>query len=229
MMKIALAIIVTIFALIGITVKPLRAHRGKIMAAYAVMVIFLFAFYNYRTKELILPFYKHNNQMFYQSRFADTGEYPDALLPYVLKGKTIVIPNIVKWDDSIKETYDFWQNGDMINMNLYNIFTESGARVEFGDYIYLLDKERQEKDMTRLGFLNDTFRYSYFYNDLESEYGNGFYYYWFYGANAVPFEIALCEDGFVDADTLYVLFDENGSLNLVSQAYYDKEVANAVD
>lgn len=225
MMKIALSALVTILLIIALFIKPLRAHRWKIMTAYALSVIFLFAFYNYRTINLILPFYQPKNQMFYQKEYTDTKEYPDALLPYLLNGKEVAIPSQLKWDESVMETYDHWQNGGMLNMNIYNILSENGAKVDFEDYLYIIDREIFEKELSELGYLNDTFRYSFFYNDIQSEYGNGFYYYWSYGASTQPFELLVWPDGIKEASKLYLMFDYEGNkLYLISSEVYEKHI-----
>ena len=223
-MKILLSLIITLITVALILYKPTRKHLGKVLCGYFVMVIVLFAFYNYRTAGYILKFIRPVNQMFYQPDFQESGEYPDALLPYILEGKKIYLPTIFEWDESIKETYDHWQSGGMLSMNMQNILEENGAQVILDDYMFMLDTKKYQKDMVDLGYLNDTFRYSFFYNDLESEYGNSFYYYWFYGVNAVPFKLNVCPKAYMDSDTLYMMFDEDANLYLVSKEYFEQEV-----
>lgn len=223
-MKIALSLMVTLAVIIALFIKPLQKHRWKIMAFYGVIVTGLFIFYNVRTKDFILRFIKPTNQMFYQADFSRTDEYPDALLPYLLDGKTVIMPSLFAWDPSIKETYEHWQSGGMLYMNIENVLKENGACVKIGDYNGNFDSDRYKDDMLNLGYLNDTFRYSYFYNDLVSEYGNGFYYYWFYGANAVPFKLYFCPTDLEKEDTIYLLTDEAG-LYMVPESYY-LEVTN---
>lgn len=224
-MKILLSAFVTIFVIIALCIKPLRVHKWKIMAAYAVLVIFLFAFYNVRTKDLILPFYKPTNQMFYQREFVDTKEYPDALLPYVLNGKKVILHRLMVWDKEDEETYDIWQKGGMFNLNLDNIIKENGGSIERTDYYVLFDPKLIESDVDELGYLNDAFRYSFFYNDIQKEFGNSFYYYWSYGVSASPMELYISKD-FENADTFYLMIDINdgNKYYLVSEEVYNKYV-----
>ena len=222
-MKIALSLMVTILVIIALIIKPLRKYKWTIMAIYGFAVIVLFVFYNYRTRDLILPFYKPVNQMFYQDDYIKTKEYPDAFMPYLLKGKEVVVPTLVTWDEDKKETYDHWQSGGMLYMNMVNIFEENGAMVSWKEYNFFLDQEKYEDEIIELGYLNDTFRYSFFYNDIECEYGNGFYYYWAYGANSIPFELLICKRDIETADKLYLMFNSTGDmLYLVSESVYEE-------
>jgi len=223
MMKIALSVGLTLVVIIALLIKPLRKYKWKIMAGYAICVILLFVFYNYRTIGLILPFYRPTNQMFYQSDYVATKEYPDAFLPYLLKDKEVVVPTTLSWDESKKETYDHWQSGGMLYMNIINILSENGAKVSKEDYFYIFDQEKFQDELTDIGYLNDTFRYSFFYNDLESEYGNGFYYYWAYSASTTPFELYVSKKDVESCDRMYLMFNiEGNKLYLVSEAIYDE-------
>lgn len=225
-MKIVLSLAVTIIVIAALLIKPLKKYRWKIMAGYALAVAGLFLFYNVRTKDLILPFYKPTNQMFYQPEYTKTSEYPDALLPYLLEGKKVILPSFFAWDPSIKETYEHWQSGGMLNMNMENVLIENGASVELKDYSTFIDADKYESDMLALGYFNDTFRYSYFYNDMTSEYGNGFYYYWFYGANAIPFKLIICPVGFEESDVLYAMLDKDSNFYLIPEKYYEEVTKN---
>ena len=222
-MKIILSLALTIAVIAALLIKPLKKHRWKIMACYGLFTVALFIFYNARTLDLILPFYKPQSQTFYQSDYADTKEYPDALLPYILKDKEVVVPTLLTWDEANKESYDHWQSGGMLNMNTVNILTENGAKVTKEDYLFILDPEALENELIELGYLNDTFRYSFFYNDLESEYGNGFYYYWAYGASSIPFELYICPKDLKEADRLYLMYDAEGdTMYLISDSVYEE-------
>lgn len=221
-MKILLSLLITIFAFGAMSIKKLRVHKWKIMGCYFAGIIVLFVFYNYRTLDFMLPFYHPTNQMFYQSDFINTGEYPDALLPYLLDGRTVYISEAITWNDEDKEIYDFWGSGQMSCMNIVNILEHSGATVE-KIKSYLIIRGDQKQKFEFIGYINDTFRYSHFYNDIVSEYGNGFYYYWFYAASMNPTGLYICQEDIEDADELCLLMDENANIYIASKSYADKE------
>lgn len=223
-MKIILAGTITLLVVLALLVKRLRKYKWGIMGAYLVGVIALFAFYNYRTLDLILPFYHSSNQLFYQKEFVEAGEYPDSLLPYIFEGKNVYLPNYIYWNEDTIDSYDAWNNGEILCMNIEKILTSSGANViysECGDKI----KDEQKQLFEDLGYLNDTFRYSFFYNNLESEYGNAFYYYWYYGANSAPIKMYVCAHDLESAEDLMILFDKEMGFYLIAKDYYEKEVA----
>lgn len=224
-MKIILSLGVAGMAIAMLAIKPLSKYRWKIMGAYAVLVICLFAFYNYRTVDLILPFYHPVNQMFYQDEFAqgDEGIYPDSFLPYYLKGRTVMIPEYMKWDDIDLESEDIWESGQMLCINLINVLKSCDAKIETGDNRKLIQSDAIRDDFTDMGYLNDTFRYSFLHNDITTEYGNAFYYLWFYSANSTPFKLFICDDGSDRSDSLVLLFDENMNIYLVSSEYYESK------
>lgn len=223
-MKIILATIITLLALACLLIKKLRIYKWGIMLAYFVSVIALFAFYNYRTIDYILPFYHPTNQMFYQEEFVEDGEYPDSLLPYILDGKKVHLPNYIYWNEDTVDSIDAWKNGELLCMNIENVLTNSGATVVYDDFDYKIS-DSQKDAFEELGFLNDTFRYSFLYNNLKEEYGNAFYYYWYYSANSQPIKMYICPKQYEESDDLLLLFDANMGFYLISKDYYDKEVA----
>lgn len=222
-MKIALSLVLTIIVLAAIVIKPLWRFRWKIMAGYAFAMIILFTFYNYRTINLIIPIYHPLNQMFYQSEFAEEGEYPDALLAYILQDRNVVLPAYAAWDDSNIDSEEAWKDGNILCMNIENILKESGANVYYSDMKYVIEESEKEY-FEDFGYLNDTLRYSYLYNNLETEYGNGFFYYWFYGASTQPMKLYVCTNNMDEDDTLYLLFDGGFNFYLVSSQFYEEEV-----
>lgn len=223
-MKILLALSVTIFAIAALLIKPLRRHRWKIMGAYAILVICLFALYNIRNRNLILTFLNPTNQLFYQPEFAEGDEklYPDALLTYLLEGKEVYVPAYVAWDDVDASSDEVWENGQMLCINFMNILRSNGADIQVGENYDILDGESVRDEFDDLGPLNDTFRYSFFYNNLTGEYGNGFYYYWFYGANSNPFNLYVYKNGTDKADKLVALFDGSMNIYLAPYEFYEK-------
>lgn len=224
-MKLALTLIITIAVIVALITRPLRRYKWIVLGAYAVMVICLFAFYNVRTIDLILPFYHPTNQLFYQSDFLEEEEvlYPDALLPYLLENKNVYLPAYMMLDGLDVNTDEVWQNGQMLGLNIKNILESCGANVITGQMYPIIDENKVKELFTDFGCLNDTFRYSFFHNNLEGEYGNAFYYYWFYGASSEPFNLYLYNDGVCASDDLILLFDDNTNVYLVPSNIYEQK------
>lgn len=220
-MKLILSVLLTLVVIAALLVKKLRAHIGTIMVSYAIIMIGLFCFYNYRTAGIILPFYKPVNQSFYQTDFIEDGEYPDAALWYILRDKTIVIPLAADFSDVDVNSFDGWLSGEIININYENIFTKNGAKVIKIDEANKLVPSEHIGDFENLGYINDALRYSYMHNDLTSEYGNGFYYYWAYSTQSEPTKLFLNINDIDKDDVYYLMFDENLNLYLTSENYYD--------
>ena len=227
-MKIALSLGLTLCVLVLLMIKKLKPHRGKIILVYAVGVTLLFAVYNFRTASLILPLYYPKNQMFYQTEFLENGEYTDALLPYILDGKSVHVPEFfLIYREADLNNADAWEEGLMQINDTINILEEFGAKVVPNPEITDIEDYRAFDEITEnAGYLNDTYRYSYFYNNLDSEYGNGFRYYWFYSEQKEPFSLKINTDGLEECDDLYMLCDYDCNIYLVSEKVY-KEVTGS--
>lgn len=221
-MKLILSVLLTLVVIVALLVKKLRAHIGAIMVSYAIIMIGLFCFYNYRTADIILPFYKPVNQAFYQNDFIKDGEYTDAALWYILRDKTVIIPFSADFEGVGEDSFnDVWLSGKITDTNYENIFSKNGARVEriHADTFWVPDEHKDE--FKKLGYLNDALRYSFMYNDFTSEFGNAFYYYWAYSTQSAPIELFLNIDDIDKDDVYYLMFDENVNLYLTSENYYD--------
>lgn len=224
-MKIALSIALTAVIIVLLCIKKLKPYRGHIVCLFGIGTIILFAVYNYKTADLILPFYHPVNQTFYQPEFVSTGEYTDALLPYIVKGKTINMYDYTMDIDSDLNNMDSWNTGTMLLADIRNILEENGATVNrMSDYPVFVTQEKVEELFENVGYLNDTFRYSYFYNNLNTEYGNGFYYYWFYSVSDEPFCLYVATEGIRESDELYMLTDKSGNWCLMSKEVFNREV-----
>lgn len=230
-MKIALSLGLTFVVVVLLLIKSLKKYRGKIVFFYGCAVAALFAFYNIRTADLILPFYHPTNQMFYQPEFFEEGLYPDSLLPYLLKGKTIHISDYgVDLDGDLNSFYA-WVEGRFMMKDMINIFEEFGADVEISTedennvLAERLSLDKSQALCADFGGMNDTFRYAFFHNDLETEFGNGFYYYWFYSSSMKPFNLLIDPEGIEEAADLYVLKDDNDNMVIVSEDVFYREVA----
>lgn len=226
-MKIALSLEITFLVIVLLLIKKLKPYRGKILFFYGLAVAGLFAFYNFKTAGLILPFYRPKNQMFYQSEFLEDGLYTDALLPYLLKGKTVHMYDYDVDENGDYNSFDAWVNGQIMVRDMANIMEEFGAKTDIMSQApKILSRSQTEAMCENVGYLNDTFRYSYFYNDLDSEYGNGFYYYWFYSVSKPPFCLYIDRENIDEAEDLYFLTDEEGNMILMSSDVYEREEEN---
>ena len=229
-MKIALSMGLTIVVIALLLIKSLKKYRGRIVFFYGCAIVCLFAFYNLRTANLILPFYHPTNQMFYQPEFAEEGLYPDSFLPYLLKGKTVHISDYGVDLDADCNSFYAWVEGRVMTKDIMNILENFGADVVItpaNENEILAESISSEKSRALcfdLGGFNDAFRYAFFHNDLNTEFGNGFYYYWFYSSSMKPFNL-LVDPKTAEADAdLYVLKDEDDNLVILSEEVYAREV-----
>lgn len=221
-MKIILSATITFITFALLLTKKGKENRWKVLAGYALCVIALFVFYNIKTADLILPFYRPTNQLFYQPEFLEEGEYTDSLLPYVVGGKTIHLPSYILDELPGKESAEAWQTGEMFCLNIFEVMKNCGAKTVIDEDNNFSMNIGEASDFEDIGYLNDAFRYSFLYNNSTEKYGNSFYYYWFYGDNFAPFKMYLYKDGLMENDELYLLVGSDRSLYLMPHEVYLK-------
>lgn len=219
-----LAIVVMILILIK------KEYRTKIICGYLLCVIGLNIVYNFRVLPLIAPFYHPYNQSFYQMEFLENGEFPDAFVPMVVNGKSIITPNDpLTIDESTAEGRD-WLYAYYHITNITNYMKLNKADVindESLNGIYV--KEENQKDFYDLGYANDMFRYTFLCNDFWEELGNYFTYYWYYYENLSEMHFYINPEGMDAAEELVLLWDnsngkENEDYYLMTKDYFEREV-----
>jgi len=218
-----------LLALIMIIIK--KEYRIKIISGYLICIVLLNIAYNYKVLPLVAPFYRSANQTFYQEEFLENGEFPDAFLPLILKGKTIITPNDPQTIDEATAVGRDWLYAYYHIKNITNYMELNDAQVindESLNGIYVSDEKKG--DFYDLGYANDMFRYTFICNDFWEELGNYFTYYWYYFENLDEMHFYINPEGIKDAKELIILWDnsngkENEDYYLMTKDYYDREVA----
>lgn len=234
LIALALAVCVAVLLIIPITKK----YRTYILLAFGCACALLGAAQTFRNASLILPFYHPDNQAFYQPQFASEGSYPDAILPLLVKGKTVYIKddlddylaNHSKQAESTSyfDDWKYWMYEYYHQNNLTDFLTAAGATVvakdEYNDSI--IDDEKI-KDFEWLGYTNDLNRYLFPLSKLNEEWSNSFFYYWYYSTYLPLSEVYVMGENVNTATELVILSDdnENETWYVMTKDYYDREVA----
>ena len=242
LMKIMIAAAITAAALTSLHIPVLSRKKGIILSAYALVMILLFGVYNIRTLDNIITFYRPTNQSIYQPKFLSHGEYPDAFLDTFFKGKTVYTA-----DDAydVKDEGDPNEEDDLVfegqlhywiyyyyhSVNMWNYLSLHDATIVKDpnlNSIRLTGKQRVK--FIRLGPANDMLRYTFALTPYKGEWGNGFYYFWFYNYHAPNSYVYICPEGIKDAKELVVIcqtdsfFLDSDSYFISSKEYFDRMI-----
>lgn len=222
-MKIILAAVLTIVALVALHIPKLKNKRGIVLAAYAAGMILFFVVYNVRTMDNIVRFSHPVNQSMYQPEFLETGEYVDAFLDDFLQGKTVYTPDDAKtvrddivvdddWDYLDKltgESGHYWLYFYYHAVNMWNYLELNHATVIKDESLNGIELSDEQKSRYEdLGHANDMLRYTFPLSPYNGEWGNGFYYYWFYNYFIGDSHVYICTDGLMEARELVVIWQD---------------------
>lgn len=226
-MKFLLIVILAIIAMVLAKIK--KEYRMHITAGFIVCVIILNVAYNVYAMNSVMPLFRPINQLTYQLRNLDAGEYPDALLPLIVKGKKIHVI-----DDPDKETDHWWPYNRYHYRNAVNYI-----RFWDGEVISDLPKDTVISDdvmseFTDVGYANDMFRNTFFWADrgnLLYSYQeiNYFGFYWWYNSQIPAIHIYMIPEGLAEADeVVWIWQDIEGepaeNTYVMSKDYYEKNI-----
>ena len=238
-MKFALAGMLTLAVIIAMFIPNLKKYRGHVLAAYGIGAVLLSAFQTSRTAALMLPFYHAKEQTFYQSDFAKEGLYPDAILQLLVKDRTVytkddlddylrehgMMGNDTSWFDDGK----YWMYQHYHQKNTSEFLRAAGAEIKAEDrFNDAVITEEQLNDFEVIGYSNDLYRYLFPLSELNDEWSNSFFYYWYYSTFIGTKNVYMNPDGMDTARELVVLWDEDETLYVMTLDYYDREVAQNV-
>lgn len=244
-MKIVLALGLTAaaFAALHIPSKTADRHKknGIILALYAMGMVLFFVVYNIRTVHLILPFYQPRLQSMYQMDFLAGGEYPDAFLTEFFNGKTVYTPDdafevsddfdLTSDENDYDEHGNYWIYDYYHAVNMWNFLDFSKATVVKDDSMNDLRLSDEQKDYFEdLGSANDMMRYTSALTPYTGEWGNGFYYYWFYNYFIGDSRVYMCTQDIADSKELVVIWQQTDehdtdSFYIASKSFYDEVIA----
>ena len=231
-MKVIATLILTVIAMILLAIK--KEYRSIILGSYVVIMVLFGVFYNYKTINNIVSFHRPTEQTFYQKEYMENGDYPDAILPIILNGKTVYTKNDHYTIDKAEEEGKNWMYSPYHKYNAINFMEFCGAEVNF-DRAYnktMISDADIENDFENLGRTNDMFRYSFMHAKGDEFLWNYFNFYWYYyeylGDAYVYIETTQDElgDTVYTADELMVLWDspkdhEEENLYIMTKTYYD--------
>lgn len=243
-MKIVLALCLTVaaFAALHIPVKgPYKNKKnGIILVLYAMGMVLFFVAYNIRTVHLILPFYRPILQSMYQMEFLAEGEYPDAFLTEFFKGKTVYTPNdafdvsddfdLSSDENDYDEHGNYWIYDYYHAVNMWDFLDFAKASVVKDDSLTGVRlSDEQKAYFEDLGAANDMMRYTFALTPYNGEWGNGFYYYWFYNYFIGDSRVYMCTEEISDAKELVVLWQQTeehdtDSFYIASKQYFDEVI-----
>ena len=243
-MKLVLAVVITLAVIVALHIPKLKSKRGIVLAVYAAGMILLSFVYNFRTLDHIVRFSRPTNQSMYQPEFFENGEYVDAFLDEYLKGKTVYTPDDadeVRDDIDVDDDWNYLEElvGDRDDYWLYYYYhaVNMWQYLEFNHATVVKDEslngialsDDQKAAFEDLGYANDMLRYTFPLTPYNGEWGNGFYYFWFYNYFIGDSHVYMCTEGLKDANELVVLWQhenhhDTDSYYIASRDYFYGEI-----
>lgn len=240
LVKVIIAGALTLAVFVAFNIPALKKKRGIILALYALGMIAFFAVYNFRTMDLIISTYHPFDQTLYQRQFLKTGEYTDAFLDEFLKGKTVYTMDdeytdkdiyVLNGENDFDEDGNYWLYHQYHAVNMWNFLDLCGASVvKDGSLNETVLSKEQRSYFEDLGTANDLMRYTFLLSPYSEEWGNGFYYYWYYNDYIGDSRVYICPEGLEDADELVLIWQHEDILGtecyfIASKQYYDEVIA----
>lgn len=222
MLKFALIIVLAVVALVLIKLKS--EYRTHITAGFIICIIILNIAYDIKLQDAYMKPVRAVNQLNYQGSFAETLEYPDALLPLALKDKKVHVIN-----DAEKIDGFWWQPKRYHYYNAVNYIEYCNAEVinDIPEGFVISEGERNKfKD---LGYANDMFRNTCIFADRnnldEGQEINYFGFYWWYNEHCDAMHIYVSDEDLSDKDELVWIWhmtnnNESEDTYVMSYDYY---------
>ena len=233
-MKIMIAGTLTLAVFTALHVPMLKKRKGIILVLYALGMIMFFAVYNVRTLDHIIKFFRPVTQTVYQKEFLATGEYTDAFLDEFLKGRTVYTPDdaydLQTASEDAEADGQYWLYGYYHANNIWNYLEFDKASVVKDDSLngYIINDE-QKSYFEDLGAANDLLRYTFPLTKFDEEWGNGYFYYWFYNYYIGESHIYVCAEGLANAHDLVLVWQsaedhDTEDYYIASKEYFDEVI-----
>ena len=230
----------TVAALVALHIPKLKKKRGIVLAAYALGMVLFFVVYNTRTIDRIVRFSHPVNQSMYQPEFFENGEYIDAFLDVFLDGKTVYTPDdaytVSDNIDVSSSSEDYDADGNYWLYHYYHA-VNMWQYLDFNKAVIVKDSalndvvltDEQKNHFEDLGYANDMMRYTFPLTPYNGEWGNGFYYYWFYNTFIGDAHVYICTEELADAGELVIIWQKEGGHDkdnyyIASKEYFDREI-----
>lgn len=219
-------LIVSILALIK------KEYRILLTLIFVVYVILMNLFYNSKNIGNIVNEKTTVNQLIYQESYKESKEYPDALLPFLVKHKNVYVKNDPVTRAEAREKHFNWAYSYYHMHNASNAFIHMHAFLIPDDSlnnVYIDEAHRNQFE--NIGYANDMMRNSLMYsNNFGDESGNYFYYYWYYGDQRSEMNMYVNFDGIYEAKELVLLWqlkdpsEETEDFYLMTKEYYEENI-----
>ena len=239
-MKIIIAAGLTLTVLVLLHIPKLKNRKNIILGVYAFGMILFFLTYNIRTLNNNIRFSHPGYQTLYQPEYIETGEFPDAFLDEFIKGKTVytkddaytVSDEIDVNEDHTFDNYDnYWLYYYYHAKNMWSYLELNKAKIikdkGLNDVILSDDQKTYYED---IGPANDMLRYTFSLTPYKGEWGNAFYYYWFYNTFIGDSRIYLCPEDLKNETELVILWQhtdqhDTESYYISSKKFFDRVIA----
>lgn len=238
-MKFVLAIALMVFTIVALAIPKLKKYRSAVIIIFSLASIALSAMQTIKTADLMLPFYHPMQQSFYQKEFMKEGLYPDAFLQLLVRNKTVYTKDDLddylanhskrEGDTSWFDDGKYWMYEFYHQKNATAFLEAAGAKViASDDYNNTVLTEDNLKSFEDCGYVNDLYRNLFLLSDLNDEWSNSFFYYWYYATAIGEKRIYMNPEGLEKETDLVILWDEDETLYVMTKTYYDREVGEDV-
>ena len=230
MMKFVLILAPGILAYIMCRIK--KEYRMQITAAFIVYVILMNVAYNYKTAGNFVRFIRPVNQLIYQEKYKDTGEFPDAIIQHLINDRTVYTKDDRFSIEEAEEKGYNWLYAYYHVTNPVSYLSHYGAEVvqdaNLNDNI--INDQARTEDFEDIGYANDMMRNVCMYYPDDEELANYFFHYWYFSENVGAMHIYINYDGLKDANEIVFLWQnqEGGSetedFYIMTKDYYDRNI-----
>jgi len=231
-MKIFLFTAVFLGLIAALIIKVKSKYRFWVTSIYFVLIILLNTIINQYRISSIQTFNRTFNQLVYQEKFKDNGEFPDALLNEIIDGKTVYM----KEDPSnlylVTLTQFMWLYPYYHYHNASLYFEHYGSKVIHDESLNnsVINGDCRN-DFEDIGYANDMLRNVFLYHSDNTGAADYFYHYAYYRAYVNGMHIYVNFDHIAENEELVLLWqlqnpddptDETEDLYLMTKTYYDE-------
>lgn len=230
MIKFLLILIPGIICMIMIRFKS--KYRMQITAGFIVFVILMNLIYNARFISGLISLRTTVNQLIYQEEYADSLEYPDALINIIIDGKTVYMKEDYKTIPESEELGFNWMYGYFHYIAPSAYFEHYGSEVIHDEELNnIVIKKDEHPEFEDIGYANDMLRNVCLFHPDTTEIADYFSHYWYYREWVKGMHIYANLDGIKDADELVLIWqnvsenEETEDLYLMTKQYFDENIA----
>lgn len=228
MRHVALLLMACIFLLL---INIFKKHREIILIVAILILSAISGIYCYKNADGILSKRQPVNQTFYDTKYIDTCEFPDAFLRLFLKGKTVYVKSDrLNIEEAEGQGFE-WQYAYYHVENMVSYLNSIDAiPVEDSSYNDVVISKEKAKDFERLGYLNDLLRNSMMRSKYDDDSGSFFFYLWYYRDLAKTSYLYLHEESLNEDELVLIWQPQNEDepytedMYLMGKSYYEENI-----